>query len=214
MKKSLTFIEFVAQIPWWVSVSLSTVFYVFLKFALPALQSQSSLVSVVDMSLGPALAPVVALAFLSPLGFTLFRSGRRKKLHALKEEITALQALSSTQFTDLAAEAYRQKGYTVMEGGIFQDDPAVDIVLRRGANLYLVQCRYWQNSKLRKREVKNLFTLMHARQASGAFLLTTGIFTSEARHYAVDRPITLVDGIELVGLLSGGRGNRAGELRN
>ncbi len=214
MKKNLSFIEFLAQVPWWVSVSLAAVFYVMLKFTLPALQSQSSLVSEVDMSLGPALAPVVALAFLSPLGFTLFRSGRRKKLHALKDEITALQALSWSQFRDLAAEAYREKGYTVMEGTIYRDDPAVDIVLRRGANLYLVQCRYWQNSKLRKREVKKLLTLMHARQASGAFLLTTGIFTSEARHYAVERPITLVDGIELVELLSGVRDSRAGELLN
>jgi restriction system protein len=202
MKKNLDFIEFLAQVPWWISVSLATLFYVSLKFALPALQSQSSLVSEVDMSLGPALAPVVALAFLAPLGFSLLRSGRRKKLRALKGEIEALQALPWPHFRGLVVEAYRKKGYTVMEGNIYEDDPAVDIVLRRGANLYLVQCRYWQNSTLRKREVKNLFALMHARQASGAFLLTTGIFTSEARHYAVERPITLVDGIEIVELLS------------
>lgn len=214
MKKNLNFIEFLAQVPWWVSVSLSASFYVFLKFALPALQSQSSLVSVVDMSLGPALAPVVALAFLAPLGFSLLRSGRRKKLHALKGETEALQALSALQFRGLAVEAYRTKGYTVMESSVFKDDPAVDIVLRKGANLYLVQCRYWQNSKLHKREVKNLFTLMHSRQASGAFLLTTGIFTSEARHYAVGRPITLIDGIELVELLSEVNESQKGGLLN
>jgi restriction system protein len=212
MKKNLNFIEFLAQIPWWVSVSLSALFYVFLKFALPAIQSQSNLVSEVDMSLGPALAPVVALALLSPLSFSLLRSGRRKKLHALKEEIEKLQELSWTQFRDLAVEAYRKKGYTVMEKGNFQNDPAVDIVLRKGANLYLLQCRYWLNSKLRKREVKNLYALMHARQASGAFLLTTGIFTREARHYAVVRPITLVEGIKLVELFSEVQESRTGGL--
>jgi restriction endonuclease Mrr len=42
---------------------------------------------------------------------------------------------------------------------------------------------------------------MHAKQASGVFLLTTGIFTREARQYALGRPITLIDGIELVKLL-------------
>ena len=69
------------------------------------------------------------------------------------------------------------------------------------ANLFLLQSRYWRNKKIGLREVKKLFSLMHEKQASGVFLLTTGIFTNEARHYAAGRPITLVDGIELVELL-------------
>jgi len=46
-----------------------------------------------------------------------------------------------------------------------------------------------------------MLSLMHEKQASGVFLLTTGIFTYEARHYAVGKPITLLDGIDLVELL-------------
>jgi restriction endonuclease Mrr len=42
---------------------------------------------------------------------------------------------------------------------------------------------------------------MHEKQASGIFLLTTGIFTKNARRFAIGRPINLVDGIQLAELL-------------
>ena len=202
MKKDLSIIDFLAQIPWWISVSLSASFYLLLKFAVPYFEAQSSLVNEVHVSLGPVFAPVVALAFLAPVTFSLLKSTRKKKLHALKEEIQAIQQLSWHQFRDMVAEAYRHSGYTIMENSTFTTDPNVDLVMRKGANLYLVQCRYWQNRKLGIREVKNLFFHMHEKQASGVMLLTTGIFTNQARHYAAGKPINLLDGIELVDLLS------------
>jgi restriction system protein len=84
----------------------------------------------------------------------------------------------------------------------FTSDPSVDLVLRKSANLYLLQSRYWRNRKLGMREVKNLFSIMLAKQASGAFLLTTGVFTNEARRYALGKPINLVDGAQLTELLN------------
>ena len=202
MKKDLNIIDFLAQIPWWISVALSATFYLLLKFVVPYFETQASLVNEAHVSLGPVFAPVVALAFLAPVTFSFLKSTKRKKLHALKDEIQSIQQLSWHQFKDLVAEAYRQSGYTVMENSTFTSDPTVDLVMRKGANLYLVQCRYWQNRKLSIREVKNLFFHMHDKQASGVILLTTGIFTKQARHYAAGKPINLVDGIELVGLLS------------
>ena len=89
----------------------------------------------------------------------------------------------------------------VLDNDPFTSDPSVDLVLRKSANLYLLQSRYWRNRKLGLREVKNLFSLMHEKQASGIFLLTTGTFTKQARRYSVGRPINLIDGIQLVDLL-------------
>jgi restriction system protein len=214
MRKDLNIIDFLAQIPWWVSVTLSASFYLLLKFIVPYFETQSRLVNEVHVSLGPVFAPVVALALLSPVTFSLLKSNRKKKLQALKEEIQAIQELSWQEFKGLVAEAYRRTGYTIMESSTFTADPSVDLVIRKSANLYLVQCRYWQNRKLGLREAKNLFSLMHDKQASGVFLLTTGIFTNEARHYAAGRPINLVDGIELVELLGKVDRNPATELLN
>ena len=201
MRKDLNFIDFLAQIPWWLSVALSITFYIVLKFIVPYFEAQSVLVNEVHVSLGPVLAPIVALAFLSPVTFSLLRFNRKKQFQDFKEEIQSIQDLPWQEFKELVAEAYRDSGYIIPENNVFTSDPSVDLVMRKGANLYLVQCRYWQNRKLGKREVKNLFTLMYDKQASGVFLLTTGIFTNEARHYALNRPINLVDGIALVELL-------------
>lgn len=202
MKKNLNIIDFLAQIPWWVSVTLSTTFYILLKFVVPYFETQSNLVTETHVSLGPVFAPVVALAFLTPVTFSLLRSNRKKKLHTLKEEIQSIQELTWHDFKNLVAEAYKQNGYIIMKDNTFTADPSVDFTLRKSSKLYLVQCRYWHNRKLGLREVKNLFFLMHAKQAAGVFLLTTGYFTNEARHYAAGRPISLLDGIDLVELLA------------
>lgn len=214
MKKDLNVIDFLAQIPWWINVALSASLYVLLKFAVPYFETQSTLVNEVHVSLAPLFAPVIALALLSPISFSLLKSNRKKKLNGLKDEIQSIQGLQWQQFKELVAEAYRHSGFILMENSTFTADPRVDIVMRKSANLYLVQCRYWQNRKLGIREVKNLLGLMHEKQASGCFLLTTGVFTYEARHYAAGRPINLLDGIELVELLGKVHGNSATEILN
>jgi len=214
MRKDLNIIDFLAQIPWWVSVTLSASFYVLLKFIVPYFETQSTLVSDVHVSLGPVFAPVVALALLSPVTFSLLKSNRKKKLNDLKEEIQSIQELPWQEFKEIVEEAYRRTGYITLENSTYSADPSVDLVIRKSANLYLVQCRYWLNRKLGIREVKNLFSLMQDKQASGVFLLTTGIFTNEARHYAAGRPINLVDGIELVELLDKVHNTSATEILN
>ena len=214
MKKDLNIVDFLAQIPWWISVTISASLYVLLKFVVPYVETQSTLVNETHISLGPFLAPVVALAFLSPITFSLLKSSRKKKLHELRDEIQSIQNLAWPQFKERVAEAYKRNGYNIMENSAFTADPSVDLVMRKSANLYLVQCRYWQNRKLGLREVKNLFSLMHEKQASGVYLLTTGIFTNEARHYALGRPINLLDGIGLVELLGKVDSSSGKELLN
>ena len=201
MRKDLNIFDFLAQIPWWVSVTLSASFYLLLQYVIPYFENQGALVNEVQVSLGPAFAPVVALALLAPVTFSFLKSTRKKKLHDLRKEIKLIQEIPWEQLNVHVAEVYGRAGYLIMENDPFTSDPSVDLVMRKSANLYLLQSRYWRNRKLGLREVKNLFSLMHEKQASGVFLLTTGIFNREARRFAVGRPINLVDGIQLVELL-------------
>jgi restriction system protein len=201
MRKDLNIFDFLAQIPWWVSVTLSASFYLLLQYVIPYFENQGALVNEVHVSLGPVFAPVVALALLAPVTFSFLKSSRKKKLHDLREEIKSIQELSWPQLKKEVAEAYGHAGYLVLRNDSFTSDPSVDLVMRKSSNLYLLQSRYWRNRKLGLREVKNLYSLMLEKQASGIFLLTTGIFTKEARRYAVGRPINLIDGIQLVELL-------------
>ena len=201
MRKDLNIFDFLAQIPWWVSVTLSASFYLLLQYVIPYFEKQGVLVNQVHVSIAPVFAPVVALALLTPVTFSFIKSSRKKKLHDLREEIKSIQELSWKQFSEQVADSYRHVGYLILENDTFTSDPSVDIVLRKSANLYLLQSRYWRNRKIGMREVRKLYALMHEKQASGIFLLTTGIFSKEARRYAIGRPINLIDGIQLVELL-------------
>lgn len=208
MRKDLNIIAFLAQIPWWAYVSISACFFFVLNYLVPYFQEQGALFNEAQISLGPTFAPVVALALLAPASFSLLKTSRKKKLHELREEIISIQDVSWPQFKEMVAEAYTRSGYMTLEKGPFTTDPDVDLFMRKSANLYLVQCRYWQNRKLGLREVKKLHALLREKHAMGAFLLTTGIFTKEARHYVLSRPIYLIDGIELVELLGNVKNDR------
>jgi restriction system protein len=201
MKKDLNIFDFLVQVPWWVYVSLSGSFYVLLQYVIPFFEKQSVRVNEVHVSLGPVLAPVVALALLSPVTFTFLKSSRKKKLHDLRDKIKSIQALERDQFKEYVADAYAQAGYLVLKNDPHTSDPDVDLVLRKSSNLYLLQSRYWLNRKLGQREVKKLYSLMRDKQASGIFLLTTGIFTRDARRFAIGRSINLIDGIKLAEML-------------
>ena len=203
MRKDLNIFDFMAQIPWWFCVATSAICYIALQYVIPHLERQSAIASEAHVSLGPVFAPVIAIALLSPVTFSFLKSSRRQKLHDLREEIKAIQKLSWPQLNAHVAEAYRRTGYLILESSHYASDPCIDLVMRKSANLYLLQSRYWRNRKIGLREVKNLFNLMHEKQASGVFILTTGIFTKESRRYAIGRPITLVDGVQLAELLAG-----------
>jgi len=200
MRKDLSLFDFLAQIPWWVSVSLSASFYLFFQYGIPFFENQGNLVNDAHISLGPVFAPVVALAFLAPATFSFLKSNKQKKLHELREDIKEIQELSWPELNDVVAKAYAKEGYLILDNDSYTSDPSIDLVMRKSANLYLLQSRYWRNRKVSLREVKKLFALMHEKQASGIFLLTTGIVTKNARSYSIGRPINLVDGIQLVEL--------------
>jgi restriction system protein len=201
MRKDLNIFDFLAQIPWWLCVTLSASFYLLLQYGIPYFENQGALVNEVHVSLGPVFAPVVALAFLAPVTFSLLKANRKRTFHDLKEEIKSIQELSWSQFKEQVSKAYAYAGYLILDNDPFTSDPSFELVMRKSANLYLLQSRYWRNRKIGLREVKKLYSLMHEKQASGIFLLTTGIFTREARRYAIGRPINLVDGLQLVELL-------------
>jgi restriction system protein len=201
-RKDLNFLEFLSQAPWWIYVSISSVAYFLLTYIVPLFEQQGSLVDELHVSLGPAFAPVVALALLAPASFSLLNSGRKKKkLHDLQREIQAIQTLSHKQFENLVAEAYDRLGYLVLEHSAFAEDQGIDLVLRKSANLYLVRCRNWQSREIGIEVVNRMYSLMYDRQASGAIIITSGTFSRDALRFAADKPIELVDGRQLIGLI-------------
>ena len=72
-----------------------------------------------------------------------------------------------------------------------------DLVLAKGNEKFLVQCKQWKAFKVGVQIVRELYGVMAAKGAAGGFVVTSGRFTEEATAFASGRNVTLVDGPKL-----------------
>ena len=107
-------------------------------------------------------------------------------------------------FEGLTAEAFRRKGYRVVERGGDGPDGGVDLVLFMGRDKYLVQCKQWKAMKVGVAVVRELYGVMTAEHAVGGFVVASGEFTADALAFAVGRSITLVPARSLQKMVENG----------
>lgn len=113
--------------------------------------------------------------------------------------IDELYALSPADFEAYVARLFRRKGYRVeLRGG--SGDHGVDLVVtNRQRRKAIVQCKRYRN-QIGPDVVRELYgTLIHEK-ASHAFLVTTASISQSAQEWARGKPMTLIDGTELVHL--------------
>jgi restriction system protein len=207
-------IEKTSKLPWWVSVVLAIAAYAWLhsvaSVEVTAVAQPGKMGEVVTQNLFKTLASIgqYLLPFIFLLGAAMSAYGRAKRraLHArvvASPDRGALNDMSWQQFEALVGEAFRRKGYTVAETGGGGADGGVDLVLRREGETFLVQCKQWKAYKVGVTTVRELYGVMAAKGANGGFVVTSGVFTDEARAFAVGRNIELMDGEALHVLIRG-----------
>lgn len=105
--------------------------------------------------------------------------------------------MSWQQFEQLVGEGFRLQGYAVCETGGGGADGGIDLVLRKGNEKFLVQCKQWRAFKVGVDVVRELYGVMAAKGAVGGFVVTSGRFTADATRFAEGRNVTLIDGPKL-----------------
>lgn len=137
---------------------------------------------------------------------SFFRRKRQAQLHyqvASDPLPDALEKMSWAEFENLTAEAFRKKGYRVIERGGEGPDGGVDLVLYLGKDKYLVQCKQWKTRQVGVAIVRELYGVMAAEGAVGGFVVASGSFTADAEDFAEGRSIKLVDARKLRKLIGG-----------
>jgi restriction system protein len=175
--------------PWWVSAALALLAYAILPAVLPAAIVNGGLVILITFVL-------LAISAVSGL-----RSLRGRSLLDSQTSLDSLRALPWKRFEDVLAEAYRRRGYQVVEtlgGGA---DGGVDLRLRKDGQVIVVQCKRWKGKPIRVQVVRELYGVMIDQRASGAKIVATTSFTSDAVAFAKDKPIELVDSTALLRLV-------------
>jgi restriction system protein len=197
-----------AMLPWWVGVLMALITYFVLhhyatgEIAPPTTAAQ--LGANVAAQLGKTLAMfgqyIVPLAFIIGAGISAYGRHKRSALLAgvrSEPSASALNGMTWQEFEMLVGEAFRRGGYSVAETGGGGADGGVDLVLRKDGEKFLAQCKQWKAYKVGVTSIRELYGVMAASGAAGGVVVTSGVFTQEARDFAAGLNIDLIDGAEL-----------------
>ncbi|MEH6357445.1 MAG: restriction endonuclease [Pseudomonadales bacterium] len=187
-------------LPWWVSVMVAGVTYIALTFVIPLILTDNQFFQVFAKAL-PQLAPYLAFVLLIPAPLSAINTWRKRRLLEQQTGIHSIRSISWKEFEELVAEAYRRKGFSVIENHKAGADGGVDIRLKKDNQTHLIQCKQWKSQKVGVSVIREMFGVMTAESASSVIVITSGIFTQEAKNFADGKPIDLVDGSQLESLI-------------
>jgi len=212
------------MLPWWVGIALAVVIYFWLHHVATQPIPQATDLKNISANVGAQLWQTLALFFqyivpvacLMGAGLSAYGRHQRNALHREVSHVPsrrALESMSWRQFEMLVGEVFRRKGFKVEERGGNGPDGGVDLALRLGSDLYLVQCKQWKAMRVGVATVRELYGVMAAEHAVGGFVVASGDFTNDARQFAEGRSIELVGTDLLLDLIEETAGESIGGIR-
>jgi len=193
-------LEFLTDMPWWVSILVAGFVYGVLRFVGPAIFPEAKTLPGMLVGVGSQLA-WMSVILLVPAPISLFRAAGKSRVLDRQNGIESIRALTWKRFEVLLGEAYRRQGFTVFENPGKGVDGGIDLTIKRGVETYLVQCKQWKTYKVGVKVVREMLGLVTAHGATGAIVVTSGVFTKEAMAFAATQQVELVDGDALVRLI-------------
>ena len=214
--------ELAALMPWWLSLFLAAALWIGLRaFANTEIPiDPTNPVGSAPQAIWRGLAQfgqyVLPIIFLAGMTANL---GKRFRARGMLNQISTsvdsdpLEDISWPDFELLVGEIFRRRGYAVVETPKGADG-GVDLVVRRNGERMLVQCKHWRSRDVGVAVVRELFGVVTASKASSGAVVTGGRFTAEARTFARQASIELIDGEVLRAEAKAGRAGPAQEPVN
>lgn len=183
--------------PWWVSVVIGVAFYLIFAEIAPIFIEEISSIRQIFNAIS-----WFGFAFLIPAAFSLADQLRGRSLLANNQSIDAIRHLHWQEFEELIHAYYRRRGYGAKRQLERGSDGGVDIRLtnHRGER-FLVQCKLWRNRSVGVKTVRELLGVVTAESATGGIIIVSGSFTRNAKEFANDVSIELIDGEHLQRML-------------
>jgi restriction system protein len=109
-------------------------------------------------------------------------------------------------FSAIISEAFRRDGYAVTE--VFNG--AVDLKLDKNGRITLVSCKRWKVAQTGVGPLRDLLEAKKAQDAADCIYVAAGGFTANARAFAAEKSVRLLEDAPLAELVArverGGRG--------
>jgi restriction system protein len=197
-----------AKLPWWGGASLALISYIVLH----SIASRPALAIKGPGQMGDAVLHGMLTTFalfgqvILPFAFGLaavisaIPSYKNKKVYEKIEsrsDVGSLNDMTWEDFEILVGEYYRRIGFQVSREGGNGPDGGIDIVLRKGTEKHLVQCKQWKAFKVGVQPVREFYGVMASRGAAGGYFVTSGVYTPDALSFVKGLNLELVDGTKL-----------------
>lgn len=201
-----------ALLPWWAWLALAIAAYVGLHSLAARDVTAILLAGELDRLAGqtPKDVLVSAAQYLLPLALATLAAlsawGRNRFPAApsdmtMTPRATDLQSMSVQQFELLIGEAFRRKGYSIVDKGA--RGSRIDLLLQKAGERCLVSVRQWRAIRVGVNTVRELAEAMADRRVGRGIVVTTGVFTDEAVNLAKACGIEPMDGAALRRLTRG-----------
>lgn len=200
-RRNQSILNQLAVFPWWFSLSLAAVLFIFLKYAIPLFSFENMVFNAFTKA-APALANLVIIPLFFVAAFSAFNQFRKGKMLDSVSGPDSIQRLSWREFEELVSEAFRRRGYFVLENPDKGPDGGVDLRLRKNGQLVFVQCKHWKSRKVGVKTVRELYGVMTAKKVGHGIVVTYGEFTPDAINFAKENAIHLIAGTQLLKLIS------------
>jgi len=171
--------------PWWVSFVVAVVLSLLARLLLPEQLTPYALVSGLPFALVGCIAAWKQLRVPGP-----------EKVAAT---LQALNALAWRDFATLLEQALRRDGYEVTR----LPGPAADFALIKAGQGGVLSAKRWKAANQGIEPLRELDKMRQARAVLEAVYVTSGELTENARRYAADNNIRLLQGTELAQLMRG-----------
>ena len=195
-------LDVASMLPWWVDLLIAILSYFGLhSFALIEIPAITQPNKIGDLLTAQVIKTFASIGqYLLPLIFSLgafITFFRRKKRETLLNDTkqrgkqSALLEMSWREFEMLIGEVFRERGFNVTELGGTGADGGVDLILKKNNETYFVQCKQWKAYKVGVQIVRELYGVMAAKGAFGGYVVTSGVYTDDAKSFAEGRNIEL-----------------------
>lgn len=144
------------------------------------------------------LSTIVLIA--TGIGYVVISTKRKKQsaFFGTRRSLEDLKNLSWKEFEEYVGSLFEKLGYAVeVTGGL--SDGGIDLIVRKDGITSFVQCKNYRTSKVSLSMIRDFYGAMNANlNFEAGYFITTGIFTLDAKQFAEDKPIELIDGAKLM----------------
>ncbi len=168
--------------PFWVSFLVAAGVFAFARLFVPA-----------------EYAIIVPLPFVVVGGIAAWKQLRAPSASKVADTLTKAREMSWNDFAAALEGAFRREGYAVqrIEGG------AADLELVKAGRTTLLAAKRWKAARIGIEPLRDLVDARRKREAYDCAYVLTGELTEQARKFAVDHNVRLLQGAELATRLRG-----------